>query len=92
LKKRFTPEVWQNVSARYTDAWKIIDPGATVSSEGTIEEALDKARDIGNGDCGMCTLVIGSLHLVSGVLCLLEPGEIKHRLFYVKSRPLARDR
>lgn len=42
--------------------------------ERTIEEALDRARRIDRGQ-GIQVLITGSLHLVGGALCLLEPDE-----------------
>lgn len=52
---------------------KNIDAKATISLERTIEGALNLARRIGDRDNGMQTLITGSLHLVGGALCLLEP-------------------
>ena len=70
LKNRFSPEL-QELYAKF---WKKIDPEATVSCERTIEGALHQAREIGDQNNGMQTLVTGSLHLVSGALYLLEPN------------------
>jgi folylpolyglutamate synthase len=75
MKNRFVPEVQE----RYAETWKNLDPKARISSERTIEEALDRAREIGNTTNGIQALITGSLHLVSGALCLLEPdGPIHH--------------
>ena len=70
LKNRFSPEVQE----RYAKVWKNIDHKATVSRERTIEGALHRAKEIGDQNDGMQTLVTGSLHLVSGALYLLEPA------------------
>lgn len=75
LQSRYSPEVQEG----YARVWKNINFQATVSCERTIEEALYRAKEIGDQNNGMQTLVTGSLHLVSGVLCLLESGDsIKH--------------
>lgn len=70
LKNRFSPEVQEH----YAKVWKNIDHKATVSRERTIEGALHRAKEIGDQNDGMQTLVTGSLHLVSGALYLLEPA------------------
>ncbi len=70
LKNRFSPEVQE----RYAKVWKNIDHKAMVSRERTIEGALHRAKEIGDQNDGMQTLVTGSLHLVSGALYLLEPA------------------
>jgi folylpolyglutamate synthase len=77
LTKRFSAEVQQ----RYAEVWKNLNPQATISRPRTIEEALQRARKIGDQEDGMQTLVTGSLHLVSGVLCLLEPDHPTERLY-----------
>ncbi len=69
LKNRFSPEIHE----RYVQVWKNLDHRATISRERTIKEALHRAREIGDQNDGMQTLVTGSLHLVSGALYLLEP-------------------
>ncbi len=69
LKNRFSPETQE----RYAQVWKNMDHRATISRMRTIEEALHRAREIGDQNDGMQTLVTGSLHLVSGALYLLEP-------------------
>lgn len=52
--------------------WKKIDRDAVVLCTPTIDEALKKAREIGDQYGSMRTLVTGSLHLVSGALYLLN--------------------
>jgi len=61
----------------YVETWKNLDTKATISSEQTIEGALDRAREIGDQNNGMQALITGSLHLVSGALCLLEPDDLQ---------------
>jgi folylpolyglutamate synthase len=58
----------------YAEVWKRIDPKAKIAIEPTIEGALKLAKSIGDQGNGMQTLVTGSLHLVGGALCLLEPS------------------
>ena len=72
LARRFVPEIQE----RYVEAWKELDPKAQVSSQRTIEDALDPAREIGDQSNGTQVLIMGSLHLVSGALYLLEPDNI----------------
>ena len=69
LNNRFSPETQE----RYAQAWKNMDHRATISRERTIEGALHRAKEIGDQNDGMQTLITGSLHLVSGALYLLEP-------------------
>ena len=61
------PELQQ----RYVETWNAFDPKARVSTERSIEGALDKAREIGRLQFAVQTLLTGSLHLVSGALSLL---------------------
>jgi hypothetical protein len=76
LKSRFLPEVQE----RYAEAWEKFDPTATISRERTIEGALHRAREIGDQSNGIQALITGSLHLVSGALCLLESDHLIQRL------------
>ena len=63
------------VQELYAETWRNLDPKATISSKQTIEEALDRAKEIGDQNKHIQALVTGSLHLVSGALCLLEPDD-----------------
>lgn len=56
----------------YVEAYRSVDPNARISIEPTIEGALNLAREYGNCDNGMQTLVTGSLYLIGGALRLLE--------------------
>lgn len=56
----------------YARAWKECDPRTTVSCEGTIEEALKRARITGRTSGLAHVLITGSLHLVSGALSILN--------------------
>lgn len=58
------------------EVWSKIDPAATVKVTGTIEEALDTARDALGGKEGL-VLVTGSLHLVGGAIEVLRSGGVK---------------
>jgi folylpolyglutamate synthase len=44
LTKRFSTEV----SEHYAEIWENLDPQATISRERTIEDALHRAREIGD--------------------------------------------
>lgn len=68
LKNRFVPEIQK----RYAETWKRLSTKATISSERTIEEALDRIRELDDPNHDVYILITGSLHLVSGVLYLLE--------------------
>lgn len=68
-------KVYPEYQKRYTEAWSSISPSTTIFCEQTIEGALGVARRIGGQESGVHVLVTGSLHLVSGALCLLEPSE-----------------
>lgn len=57
----------------YSGIWKGLDPKATISSEPTIEAALNLAKSMGRDHGGMDVLVTGSLHLVGGALNILQP-------------------
>ena len=70
LSSRFSPEVQK----MYATLWKELDQTATIVMERTIEAALDRAKQIGQREGGMQTLITGSLHLVSGALYLLKTG------------------
>lgn len=67
-KKPFSLDVQKD----YVDAYKSINPNVDIAIEPTIEGALNLAKDIGDRDNGMQTLVTGSLYLVGGALRLLE--------------------
>lgn len=66
------------------EKWNAIDPKAEVKVFGTIEEAVDFARElarqerdrVGNDEAPVMTFVTGSLHLVGGFLDVIEtkPG------------------
>ncbi|OJD26416.1 hypothetical protein ACJ73_02207 [Blastomyces percursus] len=68
LGNRFSPELQKS----YADFWEGFDRTASISCERTIEEALHRARKIGDENNGMQALLTGSLHLISGALYLLE--------------------
>ena len=59
----------------YAETWESFDTEATMSSERTIEEALDRAREISYGNNDIEALIPESLFLVSGAICLLEPDD-----------------
>ena len=76
LKNRFEPEIQK----LYAETWKTLDPKATISTKRTIEEALDQAREFDHSNTGIQALITGSLHLVSGALCLLQPDDSTQHL------------
>ena len=57
----------------YARIYRTIAPDTEVSVQPTIEQALLQAKEIGDRDGGMQTLITGSLFLVGGALRLLEP-------------------
>ncbi|EAS30042.3 FolC protein [Coccidioides immitis RS] len=54
--------------------WREMSPDTTVEVKGTIEEAVEYARNLasGEGDAMVSVLVTGSLHLVGGLIEVLE--------------------
>ncbi|THZ12518.1 hypothetical protein D6C89_10783 [Aureobasidium pullulans] len=71
LQDRYDPEVLE----RYQKTWKDLGEQGTVSNFDTIEEALKKAKELGRRDGGSEALVLGSLKLVEGILCMIERSE-----------------
>lgn len=59
--------------------WDQIDPDAEVHVVGTIEEAVARARDLA-GDGNLEVMVTGSLHLVGGLIEVLEAENERARL------------
>jgi folylpolyglutamate synthase len=64
---------------RFADKWSAMDPVAVVNVVPTIEEALERARALGaqlpvEGEAAR-VLITGSLHLVGGVLGILETAD-----------------
>ncbi|KAH7320035.1 Mur ligase [Stachybotrys elegans] len=63
---------------RFAAKWSSMDPSATVLALPTIEEAIEYARHVGEGlpdGETVQALVTGSLHLVGGVLGILEKAD-----------------
>jgi len=67
---RFLSEQGQ---ADYARIYRTIGPDTKISVQPTIEQALLQAKEIGDRNGGMQTLITGSLFLVGGALRLLEP-------------------
>jgi len=61
------------VQKELAGSWDSIDPDASVHVLSTIEEAISKARELAPED-QVEVLVTGSLHLVGGVIEVLESG------------------
>ncbi|KHN96711.1 Folylpolyglutamate synthase [Metarhizium album ARSEF 1941] len=65
-----------SVQKRFAEKWSEIDPGAKVVVMPTIEEALDYARRVGEGEgTKAVAYVTGSLHLVGGALGMLDKAD-----------------
>lgn len=66
-----------SVQRRLAERWEGLDPGCMVIVLPTIEEALWYARGVADGVKGgkIQAYVTGSLHLVGGVLGLLEDSD-----------------
>lgn len=61
------------VQRELAKTWDKIDSEANVHVVGTIEEAVDRARQIaGDGEANVKVMVTGSLHLVGGLIEILE--------------------
>lgn len=64
------------VQTALAETWKAIDPSTEVLVKGTIEEAVEFVRSLGEqakmGDSDTKVLVTGSLHLVGGFLDVIE--------------------
>ncbi|TKA76762.1 hypothetical protein B0A55_03636 [Friedmanniomyces simplex] len=70
------------VQRELAQAYDGIDPEAKVHMLGTIEEAVARARELASGETGE-VLITGSLHLVGGVIEVLESeaeGALETRL------------
>jgi folylpolyglutamate synthase/dihydropteroate synthase len=63
---------------KFADKWSSMDPAAHVEAVPTIQQALEHARalgaELGEGESAH-VLVTGSLHLVGGVLGILEKAD-----------------
>jgi folylpolyglutamate synthase len=63
---------------QFAGKWKSLDPTASVTLLGSIEEALEYARSLAKAGednetpCKVHALVTGSLHLVGGAIGVLE--------------------
>ncbi|THV63705.1 hypothetical protein D6D28_10456, partial [Aureobasidium pullulans] len=60
----------------YAKTWRRLDSSVQISIQNSIEDALKEARSIADTFGAAQALVVGSLHLVSGALCLLEPDGV----------------
>ncbi|KAB8336762.1 hypothetical protein FH972_021071 [Carpinus fangiana] len=67
------------VQRELADVWDELDPGCTVEVRGTIQEAVESVRQLANEGDGedVVVLVTGSLHLVGGVLEVLETSGVQ---------------
>ncbi|KAJ5757555.1 uncharacterized protein N7511_006249 [Penicillium nucicola] len=71
LKVPETP--FPDLCSTYSSLWKVFDSEAVLSTEPTIEGALNQAKQISTQEGGAQIFVAGSLHLVGGALNLLRP-------------------
>lgn len=71
LQNRYDPKVLEACRS----IWQALEERSTVFLCDTIEEALKKAEVLADQTRGAEALVLGSLHLVSGFLCLLSSSE-----------------
>jgi len=71
LQKRYNPNVLEGCRS----TWEVLEERSTISSCDTIAQALRKAGELASNACGAEVLVLGSLHLVSGVLSILDSSE-----------------
>jgi folylpolyglutamate synthase/dihydropteroate synthase len=62
---------------RFAERWASLDPGAEIQVVGTIEQAINSARDLGasHGQDKVDAFITGSLHLVGGALAILEKAD-----------------
>lgn len=72
VNKLIDPKEVQDLTVqhRFADKWKDMDSKADVRVLRTIQEALDFARSVGGS-----AYITGSLHLVGGVLGMLEEAD-----------------
>ena len=61
----------------YIKVWKSVHGEGHTAFEPSIEGALNLAKQIGDENGGMKTLITGSLYLIGGALRLLEPARPK---------------
>jgi folylpolyglutamate synthase len=71
LQNRYDPKVLEECKL----TWQVLEQRSTIFLCDTIEKALKKAGDLANNAGGAEALILGSLHLVSGILCLLGSAE-----------------
>ncbi|KAK0735071.1 Mur ligase [Lasiosphaeria miniovina] len=62
------------VQRGFADKWAVLDPAADVVVVPSIEEAIDRVRELG-GEGKVQALITGSLHLVGGALGILEGAD-----------------
>ena len=72
LTKRFSAESQENQAKTWSD----LCPTSQVIRERTIQSALDRVRGLAIESNRLQILITGSLHLVSGAICLLEQDKM----------------
>lgn len=80
VNHQYNPKDIENMTAQrvFAEKWSSLDPEANVLLIPTIEEAINKARSLGEsveGGHKAKALITGSLHLVGGALGILEKAD-----------------
>ncbi|KAL1882113.1 hypothetical protein VTK73DRAFT_2204 [Phialemonium thermophilum] len=77
VNRQHDPEAVKRLTQQhaFAEKWALLDPSANISVCSSIEEAINRVRDVGNTVGEKETvqaLITGSLHLVGGALAILE--------------------
>ncbi|KAK1777986.1 Mur ligase [Copromyces sp. CBS 386.78] len=81
VNHQYNPKDIENMTQQrvFAERWSTLDPSANVMLIPTIEEAINKARNLvedpTEGDQKVQALITGSLHLVGGALGILEKAD-----------------
>lgn len=77
MDKNTNPEVLQSLSLQkeLANVWKDLNPGTEVVALSSIEGAIEYIKNINGGVGESQVLVTGSLHLVGGVMAVLDGRE-----------------
>ena len=79
VNHQYNPEDIQKMTQQklFAEKWSSLDPSANVMLIPSIEEAINKARELAESAGGpqWQALITGSLHLVGGALGILERAD-----------------
>ncbi|KAK3341808.1 tetrahydrofolylpolyglutamate synthase [Lasiosphaeria hispida] len=80
VNHQYNPKDIENMTMQrvFAERWSTLDPSANVMLIPTIEEAINKARSLGEtveDDQKVQALITGSLHLVGGALGIIEKAD-----------------